>query len=523
MADVVRRLDHAQAAAPDRFDHRAGAARAVHRVQPPLPVRPGPRARPQGHEPRRREPGRAHVHPFPARASSPTTTARRWAGSACSSSPTASLPSSICSSGGCSIGTSSPSTASTSRATTSPSSPTPASRWRVPRATPTRLRRRAAGRSHARGRACGPVPGVEQHHGHVRRDARRAVPAPRGGATSPCSTRRSACVSPRLEQRWAAEVGSLEPGKCASLIIDVSRSALAPIADPYSALVYGANQDDITLTVVGGRDFYRDRAHLGADAGRDPLHRHRRPREAAGPRPRTRGREIGGAESGWWTTPFIERRPSKCCSIAAGSSSGRRSSSASWRSSWPRSWSSGSSACSTGAYPRRRPGRSTSRSPSTGPRPRRTQGPAAWTSLGRGVYSPRRPCRKGASGAHLRSDQRRRGVPQGRQPARQAEEHGRRAAAGPAHQSRRRLQPARRFAGGGGCVRRHHGAHAQGLRSLWGAARDSTAMRTTAMLAFTRFLELDPKSPYASEVNGSPPTRRRRLPHPLIADQVRKR
>ena len=71
-----------------------------------------------------------------------------------------------------------------------------------------------------------------------------------------------------------------------------------------------------------------------------------------------------------------------------------------------------------------------------------------------------------------------------------------------AHQPRRRLQPARRLAGGGGRVRRHHRAHAQGLRRLLQPGRRGEHRRrhTTAMLAFTRFLELDPKSPYASEV-----------------------
>ena len=100
-----------------------------------------------------------------------------------------------------------------------------------------------------------------------------------------------------------AEVGSLEPGKCADLIaVDVSRSHFAPIADPYSALVYGANQDDITLTVVGGRELYRDRVHLGADA--DAIRSTAiAVREKLQDRVRTGAVEIGGAESGWWQTP----------------------------------------------------------------------------------------------------------------------------------------------------------------------------------------------------------------------------
>lgn len=100
-----------------------------------------------------------------------------------------------------------------------------------------------------------------------------------------------------------ADVGSLEVGKCADLIaVDVSRSHFAPIADPYSALVYGANQDDITLTVVGGRQLYRDRVHVGVDA-EDVRAAAIRIREKLQDRVRTGAVEVGGAESGWWHTP----------------------------------------------------------------------------------------------------------------------------------------------------------------------------------------------------------------------------
>ena len=115
-------------------------------------------------------------------------------------------------------------------------------------------------------------------------------------------------------------------------------------------------------------------ARLRRQPGRRHAHRRRRSRALSRPRPRRRGRgrhprhgrracarscrtasvpgavEIGGADSGWWhRRPLIERRPSKCCSIAARSSSGRRSSSGSWPSSWPPSSSSATRACSTAA------------------------------------------------------------------------------------------------------------------------------------------------------------------------------
>ncbi len=104
-----------------------------------------------------------------------------------------------------------------------------------------------------------------------------------------------------------AEVGSLEPGKWADLIaVDVSRSHFAPIDDPYSALVYGANQDDIRLTVIGGRELYRDRAHVGVDA--DAVRsRAVAVREKLQDRVRTGAVEVGAAASGWWHTTPVHR------------------------------------------------------------------------------------------------------------------------------------------------------------------------------------------------------------------------
>ncbi len=75
-----------------------------------------------------------------------------------------------------------------------------------------------------------------------------------------------------------SQIGSLEPGKQADLIIvDRDRPHLAPDADPYSTLVYAAGPDDVVMTIVGGEvlsearrltraDFPRmlDRARLAA-------------------------------------------------------------------------------------------------------------------------------------------------------------------------------------------------------------------------------------------------------------------
>jgi 5-methylthioadenosine/S-adenosylhomocysteine deaminase len=103
----------------------------------------------------------------------------------------------------------------------------------------------------------------------------------------------------------AADVGSLEPGKAADFIaVDVSRSRFEPIANPYSALVYGANQDDVFLTVVGGRVLYRDRVFTALDdaAVRGAAHT---VRQRLQDRVRE-GVQVGAAGSGWWRpTPAV--------------------------------------------------------------------------------------------------------------------------------------------------------------------------------------------------------------------------
>ncbi|MEZ5126570.1 MAG: amidohydrolase [Thermoleophilia bacterium] len=103
----------------------------------------------------------------------------------------------------------------------------------------------------------------------------------------------------------ADEIGSLEPGKLADFIaVDLSRSHFTPIDDPYSALVYGANQDDIIFTVVGGRMLYRERryADLDAESIRTDAYA---VREQLRERVRAGEVQIGGVTSGWWHT---ERR-----------------------------------------------------------------------------------------------------------------------------------------------------------------------------------------------------------------------
>ncbi|MFA5801709.1 MAG: amidohydrolase [Thermoleophilia bacterium] len=61
-------------------------------------------------------------------------------------------------------------------------------------------------------------------------------------------------------------IGSLEPGKQADFIaVDMEYSHFAPIHDAYSALVYGANQEDVFFTMVAGRTLYDKKVLLTID------------------------------------------------------------------------------------------------------------------------------------------------------------------------------------------------------------------------------------------------------------------
>ena len=66
---------------------------------------------------------------------------------------------------------------------------------------------------------------------------------------------------------WTSEIGSLEPGKRADLIVvSMAAARQTPMYDPVSHLVYVTRGDDVRTTIVNGRVLMRDRQ--GADAGR---------------------------------------------------------------------------------------------------------------------------------------------------------------------------------------------------------------------------------------------------------------
>src|SRR5690606_32642170 len=62
------------------------------------------------------------------------------------------------------------------------------------------------------------------------------------------------------------EIGSIEPGKHADLIVvGMRRARQTPRYDPISHLVYATHGDDVETTVVDGRVLMRDRKVLTLD------------------------------------------------------------------------------------------------------------------------------------------------------------------------------------------------------------------------------------------------------------------
>lgn len=74
---------------------------------------------------------------------------------------------------------------------------------------------------------------------------------------------RMATIDAARALRMEDEVGSLEPGKKADIIaIDLHNSHQNPTNDPESAVVHTANQDNVKMTMVGGRVLYDNFVHV---------------------------------------------------------------------------------------------------------------------------------------------------------------------------------------------------------------------------------------------------------------------
>jgi cytosine/adenosine deaminase-related metal-dependent hydrolase len=63
-----------------------------------------------------------------------------------------------------------------------------------------------------------------------------------------------------------ADLGSLEPGKLADvIIIDHESTAMVPLFDVYSALVYAASPRDVRTTIIHGQVVMENRQLLTVD------------------------------------------------------------------------------------------------------------------------------------------------------------------------------------------------------------------------------------------------------------------
>lgn len=64
------------------------------------------------------------------------------------------------------------------------------------------------------------------------------------------------------------EIGSIEPGKCADIILlDLKKPHLTPLYNPYSHTVYAASGSDVSTVIVNGKVLLRDRRLTTLDAG----------------------------------------------------------------------------------------------------------------------------------------------------------------------------------------------------------------------------------------------------------------
>jgi 5-methylthioadenosine/S-adenosylhomocysteine deaminase len=64
-------------------------------------------------------------------------------------------------------------------------------------------------------------------------------------------------------------IGSVEPGKCADLIVvDMRKPHLTPLYNPYSQIVYACRGSDVRDVIIDGKVVMRDRRLLTLDVQR---------------------------------------------------------------------------------------------------------------------------------------------------------------------------------------------------------------------------------------------------------------
>jgi 5-methylthioadenosine/S-adenosylhomocysteine deaminase len=64
---------------------------------------------------------------------------------------------------------------------------------------------------------------------------------------------------------WDDEIGSLEVGKAADVIVHTGQAHLQPLHMPVQTLVYKASGQDVSTVIVAGRVLMRNRMALSID------------------------------------------------------------------------------------------------------------------------------------------------------------------------------------------------------------------------------------------------------------------
>ena len=94
------------------------------------------------------------------------------------------------------------------------------------------------------------------------RHARRSCTSCRRATRAPCGARRRwrwRRSAARARSAWTTQIGSLEPGKRADVIVvGMAAARQTPMYDPISHLVYVTRGDDVRTTIVNGKVLMRD-------------------------------------------------------------------------------------------------------------------------------------------------------------------------------------------------------------------------------------------------------------------------
>jgi len=83
--------------------------------------------------------------------------------------------------------------------------------------------------------------------------------ADRSGFVSAAQVLEAATIGGAKALQLNDKIGSLEPGKQADIaVVSLANIAQQPVSDIHAALVFSSNARDVRMTIVAGRELYRD-------------------------------------------------------------------------------------------------------------------------------------------------------------------------------------------------------------------------------------------------------------------------